>query len=207
MTNRSLAALAVIAFLVACSDRVDEPVKIGMVTTLSTKAGYLGEDIRDGFQLAIDQGDGKLGGIPVELMVDDDGRKPGKGKQIAERYIKRDKAMILTGIVFSNVAMAVVPKVVRHIGKNDAGQNFCIVPLDIAFSYLFALLGFAPVVVHHQLNGDPAQLSASLVDGQLETVTDILSQMARQRGYHADLDRCFGGCRTDGQSRRQGQHT
>ncbi|BHH82788.1 ABC transporter substrate-binding protein [Desulforhopalus sp. 52FAK] len=91
-----------------------EPVKIGMVTTLSTKAGYLGEDIRDGFQLAIDQESGKLGGIAVDLMVEDDGRKPEKGKQIAERFIKKDKAQILTGIVFSNVAMAVVPKVVRQ---------------------------------------------------------------------------------------------
>jgi branched-chain amino acid transport system substrate-binding protein len=91
-----------------------EPVKIGMVTTLSTKAGYLGEDIRDGFKLAIAQEEGKLGGVPVELMVEDDGRKPEKGKQIAERYIKKDGAKILTGIVFSNVAMAVVPKVVRE---------------------------------------------------------------------------------------------
>jgi len=85
-----------------------------MVTTLSTKAGYLGEDIRDGFQLAIDQEAGKLGGVAVDLMVEDDGRKPEKGKQIAERFIKKDKAQILTGIVFSNVAMAVVPKVVRQ---------------------------------------------------------------------------------------------
>lgn len=91
-----------------------EPVKIGMITTLSTKAGYLGEDIRDGFTLAIALEEGRLGGIPVELMVEDDGRKPEKGKQIAERYIKKDKAKILTGIVFSNVAMAVVPKVVRE---------------------------------------------------------------------------------------------
>ncbi|MFN2352986.1 MAG: ABC transporter substrate-binding protein [Desulfopila sp.] len=90
-----------------------QPVKIGMMTTLSTKAGYLGEDIRDGFNLAIAQEGGKLGGVAVELMVEDDGRKPGKGKQIAERFIKRDKVKILTGIVFSNVAMAVVPKVVR----------------------------------------------------------------------------------------------
>lgn len=91
-----------------------DPVKIGMVTTLSTKAGYLGEDIRDGFKLAIAMENGKLGGIPVELLVDDDGRKPEKGRQIAERFIKKDKAKILTGIVFSNVAMAVVPKVVRQ---------------------------------------------------------------------------------------------
>ena len=88
-------------------------VKIGMVTTLTTKAGYLGEDIRDGFMLAMEQGGGKLGGVDVELMVEDDGRKPGKGLEIAERYIKRDKVKIMTGIVFSNVAMAVVPKVVK----------------------------------------------------------------------------------------------
>ncbi len=90
-----------------------EPIKIGMVTTLSTKAGYLGEDIRDGFMLAIEQEDGKLGGIPVDLMVADDGRDPGQGKQIADRFIKKDHVKIMTGIVFSNVAMAVVPKVVR----------------------------------------------------------------------------------------------
>lgn len=107
--------IVITVFLVMIATHLSaaEAVKIGMITTLSTKAGYLGEDIRDGFKLAIAQEDGKLGGIPVELMVEDDGRKPGKGKQIAERFIKRDKAKILTGIVFSNVAMAVVPKVVR----------------------------------------------------------------------------------------------
>ena len=103
-----------LACLLATPVLAAEPVKIGMVTTLSTKAGYLGEDIRDGFQLAIDQETGKLGGVAVDLMVEDDGRKPEKGKQIAERFIKKDKVQILTGIVFSNVAMAVVPKVVRQ---------------------------------------------------------------------------------------------
>jgi len=90
-----------------------DSVKIGMITTLSTKAGYLGEEIRDGFALAIEQGSGKLGGVKVELLVEDDGRKPERGKQIAERYMKRENIKIITGIVFSNVAMAVVPKVVR----------------------------------------------------------------------------------------------
>ena len=107
-------ALALVFLLAAAQAWAAEPVKIGMVTTLSTKAGYLGEDIRDGFKLAIDQEGGKLGGIAVDLMVEDDGRKPGKGKQIAERFMKKNKVKILTGIVFSNVAMAVVPKVVRE---------------------------------------------------------------------------------------------
>jgi len=106
--------LTFLFLIVATQLSAADTVKIGMITTLSTKAGYLGEEIRDGFQLAIDQEGGQLGGIPVELMVEDDGRKPGKGRQIAERFIKRDKAKILTGVVFSNVAMAVVPKVVRE---------------------------------------------------------------------------------------------
>ncbi|WDP91493.1 MAG: ABC transporter substrate-binding protein [Desulfobacter sp.] len=115
--NRSIPAgifLCLFILAVTAPIQAAEPVKIGMVTTLSTKAGYLGEDIRDGFKLAISQEDGKLGGVPVELLVEDDGRKPGKGKQIAERFIKKDGVKILTGIVFSNVAMAVVPKVVRQ---------------------------------------------------------------------------------------------
>ena len=90
-----------------------DALKIGMITTLTTKAGYLGEEIRDGFRLAMEQGGGTLGGVEIELLVEDDGRKPERGKQIAERYIKSENVKIITGIVFSNVAMAVVPKVVR----------------------------------------------------------------------------------------------
>jgi branched-chain amino acid transport system substrate-binding protein len=112
MGRRLLMLLCAVAVLAAVPVQAVEPVKIGMITTLSTKAGYLGEDIRDGFQLAIQQEDGKLGGVPVKLLVEDDGRKPEKAKQIAERFIQRDKVKLMTGIVFSNVAIAVVPKVV-----------------------------------------------------------------------------------------------
>ena len=113
LSLKKFLTLALVACFAAVTAQAADPVKIGMLTTLSTKAGYLGEDIRDGFMLAIQEGDGKLGGIAVDLMVEDDGRKPEKGKQIAERFIKRDEVKIMTGIVFSNVAMAVVPKVVR----------------------------------------------------------------------------------------------
>ena len=111
--KKALLALIMVAVATVGAAQTVEPVKIGMITTLSTKAGYLGEEIRDGFKLAIDQEGGKLGGVPVDLLVDDDGRKPEKGRQIAERFIKRDGVKIMTGIVFSNVAIAVVPKVLQ----------------------------------------------------------------------------------------------
>ncbi|MDK3018334.1 ABC transporter substrate-binding protein [Pseudodonghicola flavimaris] len=105
----------------------EEPVKIGMITTLSGAVGYIGEDIRDAFQLAMDQNGGKLGGVPVELLVEDDGFKPGNGRQIAEKFMYDEDVKILTGIIFSNIAGATVPDVVDngaiYISPNAAPSN------------------------------------------------------------------------------------
>ncbi len=89
-----------------------EPVKIGMITTLSGPAGYLGQDVRDGFELAIKMNDGKLGGVDVELLIEDDGLKPGNGRQIADRFLNNEDVKLFTGIIFSNVAGAAVPDIV-----------------------------------------------------------------------------------------------
>ncbi|GAA4130602.1 ABC transporter substrate-binding protein [Aminobacter aganoensis] len=117
----SIAALA--AFPAAAAD----PVKIGMITTLSGPAGYLGQDIRDGFKLAMDLEGGKLGGVPVELLVEDDGLKPGQGKQIAERFLGEEGIKLFTGIVFSNVAGATIPDIVDndafYVSPNAAPSN------------------------------------------------------------------------------------
>ncbi len=90
-----------------------DPVKIGMITTLSGGGSSLGIDIRDGFKLAVDQEKGSLGGYPIDLMIEDDARNPGKAKQIANRFTKKNQVDILTGIVWSNLAMAVVPGVTK----------------------------------------------------------------------------------------------
>ncbi len=90
MKSKFILALAG-GLLAAVSAQAADPVKIGMITTLSTGAGYLGQEVRDGFMLAVEEEGGKLGGVPVKVMVEDDGRKPGNGKQIAERFLKREK--------------------------------------------------------------------------------------------------------------------
>ena len=110
----SLAALLMLSMAGSSAFAADAPpVKIGMITTLSTAGGYLGEDMRDGFQLAIDEEHGKLGGVPVQVVVEDDGLKPANGKQIADKFLLQDKIQLFTGIIYSNVALAVVPSVVE----------------------------------------------------------------------------------------------
>ena len=108
--NPRFIALSLAGALLALPATAAEPVKIGMITTLSGGGSALGIDIRDGFALAMTQEGGKLGGVPVELVAEDDGQKPEKATEIADRMIERDKVGIMTGIVWSNLALAVVPK-------------------------------------------------------------------------------------------------
>ncbi len=110
--KRLLIALVAV-LLMTGSAAFAETIKVGMITTLSGGGSGLGIAVRDGFKLAIDQEGGKLGGFPVELIVEDDARKPDRATQIADRLIKRDKVEVMTGIIWSNLAIAVVPKVVR----------------------------------------------------------------------------------------------
>ncbi|MGO1119992.1 ABC transporter substrate-binding protein [Rhodovibrionaceae bacterium A322] len=84
--------------------------KIGMITTLSGGGSHLGIDVRDGFMLAIEQS----GRSDIEVLIEDDGRKPDVAKTIADKFIQRDKVDIMTGIIWSNLAMAVVPPTVRQ---------------------------------------------------------------------------------------------
>ncbi|MCC6205391.1 MAG: ABC transporter substrate-binding protein, partial [Hyphomicrobiales bacterium] len=85
-----------------------EPVKIGMITTLSGGGAGLGVDARDGFDLAI-----KLAGnSDITVVTEDDAMKPELAVQIADKMIQSDQVDILTGIIWSNLAMAVVPNAV-----------------------------------------------------------------------------------------------
>lgn len=107
------ASAALVGSILLSASAAAEPVKIGMITTLSGGGSSLGIDVRDGFMLAVKEEGGKLGGVDVDVLVEDDARKPDKAKQIADKFLKRDGAKILTGLIWSNLALAVVPPAVR----------------------------------------------------------------------------------------------
>jgi branched-chain amino acid transport system substrate-binding protein len=115
LISKSLAALAVFGLVSAASA---EPVKVGMITTLSGGGAGLGIDVRDGFMLALKQS----GNTDIEVVIEDDQRKPDIAVQLADKMIQSDKVDILTGIIWSNLAMAVVPAAVGQ-GKFYLSPN------------------------------------------------------------------------------------
>ncbi len=104
--RRALTVAAATVALAAPALAADH-IRVGLLSTLSGPGAGLGIDIRDGFQLAVKLNGGKLGGLPAEVIVADDQASPDVGRQTADRLVKRDKVDFMTGIVFSNVMLAV----------------------------------------------------------------------------------------------------
>jgi branched-chain amino acid transport system substrate-binding protein len=101
---RNLLAGAALAALIA-GPAAAEGLKVGMITTLSGGGAGLGIDVRDGFALALKE----AGASGVELIVEDDQQKPEIAVQLADKLIQSEDVDVLTGLIFSNLAMAVVP--------------------------------------------------------------------------------------------------
>ena len=97
-SRRALAALVCMSAMAGAS--AADKVKVGMLTTLSGPGSALGNEIRDGFNLALQHTGGKLGGLPAEVVVADDQQKADTGRQAVERLLKRDRVDVMTGIVF-----------------------------------------------------------------------------------------------------------
>jgi len=106
MTLKTLAMAASMAALgTAAMADAHDPVRIGMITTLSGGGAGLGIDVRDGFMLAMEQ----AGADNVEVIIEDDQRRPEIAVRLADEMIQSDDVDIMTGIIWSNLAMAVIP--------------------------------------------------------------------------------------------------
>jgi branched-chain amino acid transport system substrate-binding protein len=88
-----------------------DKLKIGVVTTLTGPAAVLGQQLRDGFNLAVKDLGGRLGGREVEVVIADDELKPDVAVTKVRGLIERDKVDFVVGPVFSNVLQAMVKPV------------------------------------------------------------------------------------------------
>ncbi len=119
---KSIAAALALAAICVAPAAAQSPIKIGYLGTFSGPIGTLGQDNYDGFMLAIEQRGGKLGGVLVQVLKEDDQFKPDLGLQIAQKFIEKENVPIITGLIGSNVMMAVArpitEKKVFLIGSN-----------------------------------------------------------------------------------------
>ncbi len=120
MINKTIKILTSSAVLTATAltSSAFADVKVGMITTLSGGGAGLGIDVRDGFMLAIKQS----GRTDIEVVIEDDQRKPDIAVQLADKMVQSEKVDVLTGIIWSNLAMAVVPSVTAQ-GKFYLSPN------------------------------------------------------------------------------------
>ena len=90
-----------------------ETVKVGFITTLSGPAGVIGKPMKNAFELALEHIGGRIGGLDTEIFYGDDKRKPDVAKQLANRMVKRDRVQFVTGIIWSNLLLAIHGPVTR----------------------------------------------------------------------------------------------
>jgi branched-chain amino acid transport system substrate-binding protein len=88
----------------------------------------LGQQLRNGFQLAVKNLGGKLGGRDVEVVVEDDELKPDVAVNKAKALVDRSKVDFVVGPIFSNMLIAIMKPVtdagVILISPNAGTSNF-----------------------------------------------------------------------------------
>jgi len=121
-----LAAAAVI--LAGTGAQGQEKLKIGIIATLSGPPAVLGQQLRNGFNLAVKDLNGKLGGRDVEVTVADDELKPDLAVNKVKALVDRDKVDFVVGPIFSNILAAIMKPVTEGgailISPNAGTSNF-----------------------------------------------------------------------------------
>src|SRR5438094_2820227 len=110
--KKYLTAMAALLLFAAPAGAADN-VKVGFVTTLSGPAGIIGKHMKNASELSLSMLGGKVGGLPAQIVYGDDQQKPDIGRQVADEMLKRDKVDFMTGIIWSNVMLALYQPVIE----------------------------------------------------------------------------------------------
>ena len=82
--------------------------------------------MRQSVEIALDHLGGKMNGIPVEVIFEDDQVKPEVGKQKTEKLVNKDKVDFVSGYIWSHVVLAsrnTVVKAGKFLIISNAGTS------------------------------------------------------------------------------------
>jgi branched-chain amino acid transport system substrate-binding protein len=125
------AVLSVFAAMPAPAQQ--KSVKIGFVSTFSGPTAVIGNDMRNSFELALDHIGRKMGGLPVEVIYENDEQRPDVGRQKTEKLIQSDRVNFVVGYIWSNVLLASLKPVIdsqtflisSNAGPHQIAGNLC----------------------------------------------------------------------------------
>jgi branched-chain amino acid transport system substrate-binding protein len=106
MRRISVIPAATLALFAGPALAQQKTVKIGFISTFSGPVAAIGNDMKNSFELGLDQHGRKLGGLPVEVIYEDDTLKPEVGVQKTQKLIESDKVDFVVGYIWSNVLLA-----------------------------------------------------------------------------------------------------
>jgi len=107
----NLLAGIVAAALLSMPALAQQKLKIGFISTFSGPQGVIGADMRNSVELALDHLNRRVGGLETEIIYGDDQFKPDVGVQVADEMMKKHQVNFVSGIIWSNVMLAVAPRV------------------------------------------------------------------------------------------------
>lgn len=103
-----IATLAFSAFgYGAHAQTAPKKLKIGLVLPLSGPFVVLGEQVRDGFLLAVENAGGKLGGLDTEVTVVDDENKPDVAVRKTKELLERGQVDFVVGPISVAILQAI----------------------------------------------------------------------------------------------------
>ncbi len=154
------AALTLCGSAFAQEKPAQEKLKIGALLTLSGPSAVLGQQARNGLELAIKDLGGRMAGREVELVVVDDELKPDVAVSKARALVERDKVDFVVGPIFSNVLLAI------HKPVTDSG-TILISPNAAPSSYA----------------GKACNPNFFVTSYQNDQIHQILGKVAQEKGY------------------------
>jgi len=159
-TSSKLVGLALLAGVTTQPALAADKIKIGVIVTLSGPAAALGQQVRDGFNLAVKDLGGKVGGKDAEVVVADDELKPDAAITKVKGLLERDKVDFVVGPIFSNMLQAIHRPVTES-------KTFLISPNAGPSSYA----------------GKECNPFFYVTSYQNDQVHEILGKVAQDRGY------------------------
>jgi branched-chain amino acid transport system substrate-binding protein len=184
--KKRLVVIAWALCLFAAPTLAADKVRIGFITTLSGPAGIIGKHMKDSADLALEMLGGKVGGVPAEIVYGDDQFKPDVGRQVAEEMLKKDKVDFISGIIWSNVLLALYQPVIKSetilVGANAGPHE---IAGEMCSPYFFS--------TSWQNDETPEAMGKYMNDQKLEDVYIMAPNYAAGKDMVAGFKRYFEG--------------